>query len=250
MTTTRTFEAPTLFVDILQQSHTLIAGQTGSGKSVMLNGILTTACKQGNNWFILVDPKRVELCDYKNMPTVLAYANTSTETVRALGKAIDIMEQRYREMELQGIKQYEGDPILVVIDELADLLISADCKQIKKQLQTLTALGRAARVKCIVATQQPSRKMLPAELTLNFPSRVALHCQTAIESRQIINVKGAEDLPMYGICLYLRPGHNVEDWVVRMTSEEEKLDAIRVCTEVNTRQPQPKKIINIFKKAI
>ena len=242
-----TYEVPTLYADILRQSHTLIAGQTGSGKSVMLNGILTTACKQGNNGLILVDPKRVELRDYKHLPNTLAYANTPAETVTALNKAIGIMESRYKQMEREGKKQYEGDPVLVVIDELADLLISTECKTIKRQLQTLTALGRAALVKCIVATQQPSRRMLPAELTLNFPSRVALHCQTAIESRQVINEKGAEELPMYGQCLYLRPGYPVECWKVRLTDEADKQNAIDFCTSINR---TTNKIINIFRRAI
>lgn len=233
MTEPKTYTVPVLFDDILHQAHTLIAGQTGSGKSVMLNGILTTACKYGNYGLILVDPKRVELCDYKELPTVIAYANTSAETVRALSKAIEIMEQRYREMERQGKKQYEGDPILVVIDELADLLISADCKTIQSQLQRLTALGRAALVKVVCATQCPNRTILKANIVLNFSARVALHCQTAIESRQVINERGAEDLPMYGHCLYLRPGHKVEEWVVRMTSEEDKQQAIQDCAEIN-----------------
>lgn len=245
---TKTYTAPILFCDILRQSHTVIAGQTGSGKSVMLDGILTTACKQGNNRLILIDPKRVEFRDYKDLPNTTAYANTSAETVRALNKAIEMMENRYKDMERNRTKQYDGDPLLVVIDELADLLISADCREIKRQLQTLTALGRAAKVKVICATQQPSRKMLPAELTLNFPSRVALHCQTAIESRQVINVSGAEELPMYGECLYLRPGHDLECWEVPLTSEAEKLQAIADCREMNASYDN--RVINLFRKII
>lgn len=237
-----TYEAPTLFCDILRQAHTLIAGQTGSGKSVMLNGIITTALKQGGNKMIFVDPKRVELRIYKSLPNCIAYANTPGETVTALNKAINTMEQRYKEAERKGDKIYKGEPIYIFIDELADLLISAEGKQIKKQLQTLTALGRAALVKVICATQQPSRKMLPAELTLNFPSRVALHCQTAIESRQVINEKGAEELPMYGQCLYLRPGYPVECWRVPMTDEAE--------TDKVIADGYTSKTISFFRRAI
>ena len=243
------YEAPTLFMDILKQAHTLIAGQTGSGKSVMLNGILTTACKQGNNLMILIDPKRVELCDYKKLPNCIAYANTSAECVRALNKAIEIMEDRYCRMEQQGQKQYNGDPLLIVIDELADLLISADTREIQAQLQRLTALGRAAKVKVVCATQCPNRTILKANIVLNFSARVALHCQTAIESRQVINVKGAEDLPMYGECLYLRPGHNLEWWDVPMTDEAEKQKAIKDCAELNKSYGKSK-IINLFRRAI
>lgn len=242
-------QVPTLYAETLRQAHTLIAGQTGSGKSVFLNGVLTTACRYGNYGMILVDPKRVELRDYKHLPNTIAYANTSSETVRALDKAIEIMENRYRQMERAGEKQYDGDPIIVVIDELADLLISADARTIQAQLQRLTALGRAALVKVICATQCPNRQILKANITLNFSSRVALHCQTAIESRQVINEKGAEELPMYGQCLWLRPGHSVECWKVYLTSEEDKADAIRTCTEINTKAPA-KTTVGFFRRLL
>lgn len=239
-----TYQVPILFNDILSQAHTLIAGQTGSGKSVMLNGILTTANIKGGNALILVDPKRVELRDYKEQPNVVAYANTSSETVQALDTAIRTMEDRYKQMEKERLKDYDGADLYVVIDELADLLISKDGKRIKAQLQTLTALGRASRVHCICATQQPSRKMLPAELTLNFTGRIALHCQTAIESRQVINVGGAEGLPMYGRCLYLRPRHNLEGWEVPMTTEAQKQLGI----ELVKRDYEIKRLMGIIKE--
>ena len=220
-TTGRVYTAPSLFLDVLRQSHTLVAGQTGSGKSVFLNGLITTALKQGGNKLIFVDPKRMELWKYHNLPNCIAYAETPDETVRALARAIDIMEARNKECKARGLKLYDGEPLYIFIDELADLLISDCGKTISKQLQRLTALGRASLCKVIACTQKPSRKMLPAELTLNFPSRVALHCQTAIESRQVINVNGAEDLPMYGECLYLRPSHELEQLPVPMTDEAE-----------------------------
>lgn len=237
-----TYEAPTLFCDILRQAHTLVAGQTGSGKSVMLNGIITTALKQGGNKMIFVDPKRVELRRYKTLPNCIAYANTPGETVTALNKAINTMERRYEEAERKGDKIYKGEPIYIFIDELADLLISEQAKVIKRQLQTLTALARAANIHLIACTQQPSRRMLPAELTLNFPARIALHCQTAIESRQVINEKGAEELPMYGQCLYLRPGYPVECWRVPLTDEAE---TDRVIADGYT-----SKTISFFRRAI
>ena len=221
MTTGRTYTAPSLYLDVLRQAHTLVGGQTGSGKSVFLNGLITTALKQGGNQLIFVDPKQMELWKYHDLPNCVAYAETPEQTVRALARAIDVMEQRNRECKNRGLKLYDGEPLYIFIDELADLLISAEGRMIKQQLQKLTALGRAARCVVIACTQQPSRKMLPCELSLNFPSRVALHCQTAIESRQIINVKGAEALPMYGECLYLRPSHDLEKWRVPLTDEAE-----------------------------
>lgn len=240
----KTYQAPTLFCDILQQSHTLIAGQTGSGKSVMLNGIITTALKYGGNKFIFCDPKRVELRPYKRLPNCIAYAVTSAETVRALDKAMDIMEERYKETERKGQKQYQGEPIYIFIDELADLLISEDGKRIETQLRRLTALGRAAQVHCVLATQAPNRRILRAELVLNIPCRCALHCQTAIESRQVINESGAENLPMYGECLYLRPGHKVELWEVPLTPESETEELIE--TVISECKPLASKIVRFI----
>lgn len=240
----KTYQAPTLFCDILQQSHTLIAGQTGSGKSVMLNGIITTALKYGGNKFIFCDPKRVELRPYKRLPNCIAYAVTSAETVRALDKALDIMERRYEETERKGQKQYQGEPIYIFIDELADLLISEDGKRIEKQIQRLTALGRASAIHCIVATQCPNRVILKANIKLNFTSAIALRCQTAIESRQVINEKGAENLPMYGECLYLRPGHKVELWEVPLTPESETEELIE--TVISECRPLASKIVRFI----
>lgn len=241
------YTAPTLFCDILRQAHTLVAGQTGSGKSVVLNGLITTALKQGGNELILVDPKRVELRQYKRLPNCIAYANTSTETVAALDKALNLMEQRYIRAEREGVKQSKEDPIYIVIDELADLLISADSKRIQTQLQSLTALGRAAAIHTIAATQCPNRQILKANIVLNFTGKLALHCQTAIESRQVINVKGAEDLPMYGECLYLRPGHDLERWRVPLTDESETQEWIDYTIG---EQRQVSKVINLFRKVI
>ena len=233
MTEAKTYTVPVLFDDILHQAHTLIAGRTGSGKSVMLNGILTTACKYGNYGMVLIDPKGVELSDYKELPNCIAYAVTGEETVRALNQTITIMHQRFKEMANAKQKEYTGNPIIVVIDEMVNLFLGDYGKTIERQIQDLTALARASKISVIACTQAPNRAILKATTVLNFTGRVALSCQTAIESRQIINVKGAEDLPMYGHCLYLRPGHKVEEWVVRMTSEEDKQQAIQDCAEIN-----------------
>ena len=217
----RVYQAPSLYLDVLRQAHTLVAGQTGSGKSVLLNGLITTAMKQGGNQYIFVDPKQMELWKYHDLPNCIAYAETPEQTVGALDKAIKTMEKRNAECKARGIKMYDGEPIYIFIDELADLLISPQSKTIKAQLQRITGLARASNIHLIACTQQPSRKMLPCELSLNFPARIALHCQTAIESRQIINVDGAERLPLWGECLYLRPSHDLERWRVPYTEEAE-----------------------------
>lgn len=113
-----------LYADMLQQPHLLIAGATGSGKSVVINGMMTTALKDSPAavQFILIDPKRVELVDYKELPHTLRYSSEPGEMVQALQEAIAITDNRYRDMARQHVKKYGGGAVYVVIDELADLM--------------------------------------------------------------------------------------------------------------------------------
>jgi len=214
------YDIPTIYPTILESGgHTLIAGTTGSGKSVMLNGIITTALIQGDKHLFLIDPKKVEFCEYRGIGAVKGYADTSAQALELLGLVERYMDSRYSEMQMQGRKQSDRAKILVVIDELADLLISEQGRAIKTKIQRLAQLGRAARITIIVATQCPNRRIIPAEIVLNFTQRIGLRCLTAIESRQIINVKGCESLEMYGRCLFLRPAHEIECWYCPMLEQ-------------------------------
>ena len=118
--------------------------------------------------------------------------------------------KRYEEMTAKRLKKYDGAKLVIVIDELADLLLSDCGKEIKKEIIKLLQKGRAANIMLICATQAPSRKVLSAELLLNMTNRIGLHCANAIESKQIVGVKGAESLPWHGSCLYKAPGQGVK----------------------------------------
>lgn len=125
----KTWETPqgsyyNLFADMLQQPHLLVAGATGSGKSVVINGIITTALKDSPAavQFIFIDPKRVELVDYKPLPHTLKYASEPGDMVQALQYAMDTTESRYRAMQARHKKNYSGGAVYVIIDELADLM--------------------------------------------------------------------------------------------------------------------------------
>lgn len=195
-----------LFREMLQQPHLLIAGCTGSGKSVLLADLLyqITAASPARAALILIDPKRVELARFRQLPHVIGYANEPGEAVQQLRQAERIMMQRYADLErVGGVETSERD-IYVIIDELADLLLAAR-RDVLPLMQRIAQLGRATHVHLIAATQSPSRKTLPAEITLNIPARVALRCQTAIESRQIIGANGAELLPRCGSLIYSSP---------------------------------------------
>lgn len=185
-------------------AHTLIGGCTGSGKSVLINSFIGY-CYQNfkSDRFIFIDPKRVELIKYRDTRPCWLYASENVDIINALKKAIDLMESIYRDMQARGLNESDKGHLYIVIDELADLMTQKDVRAvIFPTLQRIAQLGRAAHIHLICATQAPSRKVIPAELTLNFTMRIALRCATAIESKQVLNgFDGAEMLPKYGECL-------------------------------------------------
>ena len=206
----------TVYADMIDNTgHMLIGGTTGSGKSVLINALVSTAIlnhtpTEAN--FIFIDPKRIELDLYRGLPHTIGYADTTDGIIRALDRASDIMESRFAEMKRQGIRTYVGKKIFVVVDELGDLLTNPahtpqQHRHIVGTFQHIMQLGRAAKVFIIAATQSPSRQTIPAALRLNFTDFVALRCASAIEARQVIGESGAEKLPIYGHALYRTPNY-------------------------------------------
>ena len=205
--------AAALYNDMLNQTHILIAGATGSGKSVIINGIIATALKKSHYEveFILIDPKRVELAEYKNLPHTIAYACEPGDMVKALEDAINCTDSRYNAMARAGVKKWERGKIYVIIDELADLM-TTDKKRVMPLIQRLCQIGRAAGVSVIAATQCPLATVIPTPIKVNFDTRIGLHTVTAQHSRNIIEFTGCETLPRYGKAYYITPeGMNVID---------------------------------------
>lgn len=218
--------------DIIESGyHCLIAGATGSGKSTLLNGIIYTmlAGVGAVQEIYMIDPKRVELSRYRDVPIVCKVATEPQEIIELLNGLSDVMEQRYKRMQKQGAQIYSGKPIYVIIDELADLMLYHK-KEVAPVLQHLLQLGRAAKVYIIVCTQAPARKVIPAEVVLNINYKIALHCNNAIESRQIVGETGAELLPIYGYCLTLKPGKGIERQAVPIFKNEDIDARIRAWT--------------------
>lgn len=195
-----------LYRDMLKQPHLLIAGATGSGKSVVINGLVYTAMYDSPAavQFILIDPKRVELVDYKPLPHTLMYASEPGEMVEALEKAMEITESRYKAMQRQRVKKYPGGALYAIIDELADLMTTAR-RQVQPLIQRLAQIGRAANVHIIAATQCPLATVIPTPIKVNFDSRVALRTRSAQDSRNILGLTGCELLPRYGQGYYMTP---------------------------------------------
>lgn len=210
--------------------HLLIGGITGSGKSVVINDYLyslTARRTPVSARFVLIDPKHVELKKWAMTPFCWMYANEPQPIIAALDAVIEEMMNRYRQMEDAFQEMYTGSEIWVVVDELGDMMTT--CKRdFLPRLQRIAQLGRAARVNLICGTQSPSRQTIPAALTLNFTHLLALRCRSAIESRQIVGVPGAETLPQYGVGMMLTPGKGVQKYRIPMTSKEEIYERIRV----------------------
>jgi len=216
-----------LYADMLKQPHLLVAGATGSGKSVVVNGIISTAIHQSPATvkFILIDPKRVELMEYKDLPHTVEYASEPMEIVRALNSAMRITEQRYKDMQKAGVKKYAGSTLYVIIDELADLM-TTNGKEVAPIIQRLAQIGRAANVRIIAATQCPLASVIPTPIKVNFDARVALRTRSAQDSRNILGFTGCEKLPKYGRGYYMTPdGTFLTD--IPMIDEEETQHLVR-----------------------
>lgn len=197
------FEYFDFYENLLDEEHILVAGSTGSGKSVLINGFIKTAMLlEPSARFYLIDPKRVELIEYKKYQAAAGYADTPQKAVDLLRQASSLMEVRYKVMQREGLKKSPACPVYVIIDELADLVLNAR-KDIEPLLIHLGQLGRAANIHLVCATQRPTSDFLPPAVRVNLGCRIALHCATAIDSRNIIGQKGAETLPRFGMCFKL-----------------------------------------------
>lgn len=217
-----------LFDNMLKQAHLLIAGASGSGKSVLVNGLICTLLyrfpfnARGGAQLILIDPKRVELSPYKDLPHTIGYACEPSDMVATLEYAMEIAEQRYREMDAQGVRKYNGSDIYVVIEELADLM-TTNRRAVQPLIQRLCQIGRACRIHLWAITQTPIIKVIPTEIKVNFDGIVALRTRSAQDSRNIIGQNGAEILPRFGECLYYCPDFTrVQHYDVPYIKEDEQ----------------------------
>tara|TARA_Y100001970_G_scaffold268829_1_gene360545 strand:+ start:4136 stop:6571 length:2436 start_codon:yes stop_codon:yes gene_type:complete len=208
-----------LLIDLAKMPHLLIAGATGSGKSVCLAGIIS--CLLMNHSpsdlrFILIDPKRVELTQFAKIPH-LAFSDIVVETdkvVSTLRAVINEMDNRYKKfgsVKVRNIQSYNEkfpeDKLpywTVIVDELADLMLSAPF-EVETQLVRLAQLARATGIHLIIATQRPSVDVITGLIKANFPTRIAFAVTSQIDSRTVIDSAGAEKLLGRGDMLFLSP---------------------------------------------
>lgn len=223
--TTPAGDVYTLYEDMLKQPHLLIAGATGSGKSVVINALIYTALYKfpwqdpDGAQFILIDPKRVELSQYKRLPHTLCYASEPDAMREALQYAMQLCEDRYKQMQRRGLRKFPGGDIYVIIDEFADLMTTQK-RLIMPTVQRLAQIGRAAKVHIILATQTPIAKVLPTEIKCNFDARVALRTRSAQDSRNILGAACCESLPRYGYAYYMTPESSYKTQVPMIDGQE------------------------------
>jgi len=207
-----------IVVDIAKMPHTLIAGATGSGKSVCINTFIASILFRASPEevkFIMVDPKRVELTGYNGIPHLLTPVIVDPEkVVNALGWATAEMERRYKLFQEVGVRNiaaynelsgFQAMPyIIIIIDELADIMLIAP-NEVEEKITRLAQMARAVGIHLVLATQRPSVNVITGLIKANIPCRIAFQVTSMIDSRVIIDSPGAEKLLGRGDMLYVPP---------------------------------------------
>jgi S-DNA-T family DNA segregation ATPase FtsK/SpoIIIE len=207
--------------DLTAMPHLLIAGTTGSGKSVCINTIIVSLlykltpdlCK-----FILIDPKMLELSAYEGIPHLLSPVITdSKKAALALGWTVREMNNRYKLMSKEGVRNIDGyntkhklkmPYIVVVVDEMSDLMLVAG-KEIENYIQKLSQMARAAGIHIIMATQRPSVDVITGTIKANFPTRISFRVSSKIDSRTILGEQGSEQLLGNGDMLFTSSANRI-----------------------------------------
>ena len=207
--------------DLSLMPHLLIAGTTGSGKSVCINTIILSLiykhtpeiCK-----FILIDPKMLELSTYEGIPHLLCPVITEAKKAASvLGWVVKEMESRYRLMTKVGVRNIDGyndkhkvkmPYIVVIVDEMSDLMLVAG-KEIENYIQKLSQMARAAGIHIIMATQRPSVDVITGTIKANFPTRISFQVTSKIDSRTILGEQGAEQLLGKGDMLFMSSANRI-----------------------------------------
>lgn len=200
--------------DLAKMPHLLIAGATGSGKSVFLNALILSIVYKSTPdkvKFIMVDPKRVELAPYASLPHLLLPVVTDPQKAsETLDFAVALMESRYKDFQASGVRnitEYNNkakkkmERIVIIIDELADLMMVAR-HSVEDAIVRLSQLARAAGIHLVVATQRPTVKVITGLIKANMPSRVAFATASIRDSMTIIDTKGADELLGQGDMLF------------------------------------------------
>lgn len=232
----RTITGEPYVADLSEMPHLLVAGSTGSGKSVCLNTIITSLLYHlgpEDLHFIMIDPKRIELSIYRGIPhlqfqyrvesdagksvvrSIEGVVTDPQEVLQVFRLAVSEMDGRYRVLAKEGCRNIEDynrksgqkmSYLIIVIDELADLMLSREAGEIESRIAKLAQMARAVGIHLVVATQRPSVDVITGVIKANFPARIAFQVASKTDSRTILDINGAESLLGRGDMLYIPPG--------------------------------------------
>ncbi|MCK5014444.1 MAG: DNA translocase FtsK [Candidatus Omnitrophica bacterium] len=206
-----------MIADLAEMPHLLIAGTTGSGKTVCVNGIIMSMllnAPPNKVKFVMVDPKMVELAQYNDIPHLLCPVVTDTKKASGvLAWIVAEMESRYRKLSKTGVrsikdynaKGYNMPYIVLIIDELADLM-QVSAKTVESAITRIAQLSRAVGIHMILATQRPSVDVITGVIKANFPARISFKVASKVDSRTVLDMNGAETLLGKGDMLFIQPG--------------------------------------------
>ncbi len=263
-----------VYAEIDKTPHLLVAGSTGSGKSVCINGIIISIlmrAKPDEVKLLMVDPKKVELSMYNGVPHLLApVVSDPRKASIALQKIVSEMEDRYdlfsssKTKNIKGYNEYVEKKnqeladdekltklpyIVVIIDELADLMMVAS-KEVEDSIMRITQMARAAGIHLIIATQRPSTDVITGVIKANIPSRISFAVSSSIDSRTILDMVGAEKLIGKGDMLFLPMGESVPERVQgNFISEEEILRVVDFTIE-QQKAKYDEKMMDLEKKEV
>jgi S-DNA-T family DNA segregation ATPase FtsK/SpoIIIE len=258
----KTIDGLNYVADLAKMPHLLIAGTTGAGKSVGVNALIVSIlyrARPDEVKFILIDPKRLELGLYEDIPHLAAPIIVDPKlAARSLKWAVAEMERRYRDLAGWGVrnidgynteimrrnlvKEYndQGEPwkplpyIVIIIDELADLMMTSG-REVEESITRLAQMARAVGIHLVLATQRPSVDVITGLIKANFPSRISFRVSSKIDSRTIIDTNGAEQLLGRGDMLFLPPGTSRLIRVHGAYIDEKEID--RIVTHIKAQGP-------------
>ena len=251
-------------LDLVEMPHLLIAGTTGSGKSVSLNTIIVSLLyqlKPDEVKFVIIDPKKVEMSLYKGLEdhyllkfdgideSIITKKDNAILALRSLEKEMDARYDLLADAGKRNISEYNGmmkkskkdlmPYIVLMVDELADLMMYSP-RDVEAPIARLAQLARAVGIHLVIATQRPSVDVITGVIKANFPARIAFQVATKIDSRTILDVNGADKLIGKGDMLYVKPGSSSP---VRMHGAFVTLKEIEDLVEYISKQPKPSEII-------
>lgn len=209
-----------VWMDLANNPHMIISGTTGSGKSVLLHNIIGNLLNYSKPIIHLMDPKNIEFSDYEKIKHNVNVSYTYDECNFVLGSLLGLMEQRYK-MLRSGMPATSFPPVVIIIDEFADLIMQDKENQFLFNLLKLSQKCRAAKIYIILATQRPSVNIIDGSIKANFPARISCRVASHVDSKVIIDSSGAENLLGNGDALLKDNSRFMERFQVAYTSAKE-----------------------------